>query len=60
MSTYHRTAYDEALDAMLEAGIDRPRADELLMAVCDMTLANHEISQRRRSRSRPSSLARSW
>uniref|UniRef100_A0AAU3I9J4 Uncharacterized protein n=1 Tax=Streptomyces sp. NBC_01393 TaxID=2903851 RepID=A0AAU3I9J4_9ACTN len=53
MSTYHRTAYDEALDAMLEAGIDRPRADELLMAVCDMTLANHEISQRRREQKPP-------
>ncbi|RZU36009.1 hypothetical protein EV284_3492 [Streptomyces sp. BK022] len=29
----HRTAYDEALDAMLEAGISRGRADELLHAV---------------------------
>jgi hypothetical protein len=31
--TQHRTAYDDALDAMLEAGIPRGRADELLMAV---------------------------
>ncbi|MFF1701258.1 hypothetical protein [Streptomyces sp. NPDC058252] len=31
--TDHRTPYDEALDVMLTAGIDRGRADELLMAV---------------------------
>jgi hypothetical protein len=31
--TYLPTAYDKALDAMLEAGIPRGHADELLMAV---------------------------
>jgi hypothetical protein len=43
--TNHRTAYDEALDAMLEAGIPRPRADELLLAVCDLAVTNHEIKR---------------
>jgi hypothetical protein len=46
VSTYHRTAYDEALDAMLEAGIERGRADELLMAVCELAVTNHESELR--------------
>lgn len=33
--SHHRTPYDEALDAMLAAGISRGRADELLMGVHD-------------------------
>ncbi|MDX3260767.1 hypothetical protein PV336_16220 [Streptomyces sp. MI02-2A] len=47
MPDYIPTAYDKALDAMLEAGIDRPRADELLLAVCDLAIRNHEIAQER-------------
>jgi hypothetical protein len=45
--TYQPTAYDKALDAMLEAGFDRPRADELLLAVCDLAVNNHEIERSR-------------
>ncbi|MGW0626159.1 hypothetical protein [Streptomyces sp. NPDC002758] len=42
----HRTAYDEALDAMLEAGISRGRADELLLAVWDQAQTVREIERK--------------
>ncbi len=44
--TQHRTAYDEALDAMLEAGISRGRADELLMAVFEQAQVTREIERK--------------
>ncbi|MFE2101583.1 hypothetical protein [Streptomyces sp. NPDC059468] len=47
MPDYIPTAYDHALDAMLAAGIDRPRADELLLAVCALAVNNHESTLER-------------
>jgi hypothetical protein len=46
VSDYHRTAYDDALDAMLDAGITRGRADELLQALWEQAQSAREAERK--------------